>query len=84
MDVTKPYEHRGFGAMDVHKTYEFIGFGAMDVHKPLPAFFRALPGPRGRPDLKKGTPQNPARLPPATPPYRPLSSLYKGPVDALN
>ncbi len=31
MDVTKPYEFIGFGAMDVTKPYEFIGFGAMDV-----------------------------------------------------
>ncbi len=28
MDVTKPYEFIGFGAMDVTKPYEFIGFGA--------------------------------------------------------
>ncbi len=27
MDVTKPYEFKGFGAMDVTKSYEFIGFG---------------------------------------------------------
>ncbi len=27
MDVTKPYEFIGFGAMDVTKPYEFIGFG---------------------------------------------------------
>ncbi len=26
MDVTKPYEFIGFGAMDVTKPYEFIGF----------------------------------------------------------
>jgi hypothetical protein len=31
MDVTKPCEFIGFGAMDVTKPYEFIGFGAMDV-----------------------------------------------------
>ncbi len=30
MDVTKPYEFVGFGAMDVTKPYEFIGFGARD------------------------------------------------------
>ncbi len=29
MDVTKPYEFIGFGAMDVTKPYKFIGFGAM-------------------------------------------------------
>ncbi len=29
MDVTKPYEFIGFGAMDVTKPYEFIGFGAI-------------------------------------------------------
>ena len=34
MDVTKPYEFIGFGAMDVTKPYAFIGFGAMDVTKP--------------------------------------------------
>ncbi len=28
MDVTKPYEFIGFGAMGVTKPYEFIGFGA--------------------------------------------------------
>ncbi len=28
MDVTRPYEIIGFGAMDVTNTYEFIGFGA--------------------------------------------------------
>jgi hypothetical protein len=34
MDVTKPYEFIGSGAMDVTKPYEFIGSGAMDVTKP--------------------------------------------------
>ena len=34
MDVTKPYEFIGFGAMDVTTPYEFILFGAMDVTKP--------------------------------------------------
>ncbi len=29
MEVTKPYEFIGLGAMDVTKPYEFIGFGAM-------------------------------------------------------
>ncbi len=29
MEVTKPYEFIGFGAMNVTKPYEFIGFGAM-------------------------------------------------------
>ncbi len=28
MEVTKPYEFIGFGAMEVTKPYEFIGFGA--------------------------------------------------------
>ena len=28
MDVTKPYEFIGLGAMDVTKPYEFIGLGA--------------------------------------------------------
>ncbi len=31
MDVTKPYEFIGFGAMAATKPYEFMGFGAMDV-----------------------------------------------------
>ncbi len=31
MDVTKPYEFIGFGAMNVTKPYKFIGFGAMAV-----------------------------------------------------
>ncbi len=35
MDVTKPYEFIGFGAMGVTKPYEFIGFGAMDVRLSL-------------------------------------------------
>ena len=30
MDVTKPYEFIGFGAMDVTKPYELIGFAAME------------------------------------------------------
>ncbi len=34
MDVTKPYNFIGFGAVDVTKPSEFIGFGAMDVTKP--------------------------------------------------
>ena len=34
VDVTKPYESIGFGAMDATKPYESIGFGAMDVTKP--------------------------------------------------
>ncbi len=29
MDVTKPCEFIGFGAMDVTKPYVFIGFGAI-------------------------------------------------------
>ncbi len=29
MEVTKPYEFIGFGAMAVTKPYEFIGFGAL-------------------------------------------------------
>jgi hypothetical protein len=35
MDVTKPYEFIGFGAMDVTKPYEFIGFGARTGSKPI-------------------------------------------------
>ncbi len=38
MDVTKPYEFFGFGAMDVTKPYEFIRFGATDVTKPYVGF----------------------------------------------
>ncbi len=34
MDVTKPYEFIGFGAMEVTKPYKFLGFGAMEVTKP--------------------------------------------------
>ncbi len=34
MDVTKPYEFIGFGAVDVPRPYEAIGFGAMDVTRP--------------------------------------------------
>ncbi len=34
MDVTKPYELIGFGAMDVTKPYELLGFWAMDFTKP--------------------------------------------------
>ncbi len=37
MDVTKPYEFIGFGAMDVTKPYEFIGFGTTcAVLRPAP------------------------------------------------
>ncbi len=34
MDITKPYEFIGFGAMDITKPYGIIGFGAMDITKP--------------------------------------------------
>ena len=34
MEVTKPYEFIGFGAMDVTKPYKCIGFGAMEITKP--------------------------------------------------
>ncbi len=34
MDVTKPYKFTGFGAIDGPKPYTFIGFGAMDVTRP--------------------------------------------------
>jgi hypothetical protein len=34
MGVTKPYKFIGFGATEVTKPYEFIGFGAIDVTKP--------------------------------------------------
>ena len=42
MDVTKPYEFIGFGAMDVTKPYEFIGF--LDVRRS----HEGLLGPLGR------------------------------------
>ena len=32
MEVTKPYQLIGFGAMEV--PYQFVRFGAMDVTKP--------------------------------------------------
>ena len=50
MEVTKPYDFIGFGAMDVTKPYEFIGFGAMDVAAPgppQPRFPRPGPGDMG-------------------------------------
>ncbi len=34
MDVTKPYEFIGFGAMDATKPYKFIGFGPVDEQSP--------------------------------------------------
>jgi hypothetical protein len=36
MDVTKPYELIGFGAMDVTKPYEFIGFWGRGLFARLP------------------------------------------------
>ena len=35
MDVTKPDEFIGFGAIAITKPYEFIGFGAIAITKPL-------------------------------------------------
>ncbi len=35
MEVTKPYEFIGFGAMEVTKPYDFIGFGAMERRAPI-------------------------------------------------
>jgi hypothetical protein len=53
MDVTKPFEFIGSGAMDVTKPYEFIRSGAMDVTKPYEFIglgatyrFRCEPDPR--------------------------------------
>ena len=40
MEVTKPYEFIGFGAMEVTKPYEFIWFGAMDAPKGQPRLWR--------------------------------------------
>jgi hypothetical protein len=31
MEVTKPYEFMGFGAMEATKPYKFIGFGGLVV-----------------------------------------------------
>ncbi len=42
MDVTRPYEFIGFGAVDVTRPYEFIGFGAVDVTRPYEAPTSAL------------------------------------------
>jgi hypothetical protein len=46
MEVTKPYESIGFGAMDVTQPYEFIGFGAMEVTKPYEFIGFLLPWSR--------------------------------------
>ncbi len=35
MDVTKPYNFEGFGAMDVTEPYERTGFGAMGATEPF-------------------------------------------------
>ena len=77
MDVAKPYEFIGFGAMDVARPYEFIGLGAMDVAKTLNVgalrapmkiyFFVILGGPK--------SPQKP--LPGAR--NRPLWAQKRGP-----
>ncbi len=40
MDVTKPYEFIGFGAVDGTKPYKFIGIGAMEVNQ---SFIDGLP-----------------------------------------
>ena len=50
MDVAKPYEFIGFGAMDVTKPYEFIGSG------PEAAQNQSFPRGRGRPDPPPETP----------------------------
>ena len=52
MDVTKPYEFIGFGAMDVTKPCEFIGFGAMEGTKPYK--FIGFGGMEGRDGRKAG------------------------------
>ncbi len=70
MEVTKPYEFIGFGAMDVTKPYKFIGFGAMDVTAVVLLNSRANRGLLG----PKRTPQNQTNPPtinknyPKTPP----------------
>ncbi len=49
MDVTKPYEVIGFGALDVTKPYESIGFGALDVTRPYERVYQGSgrPGTTG-------------------------------------
>ncbi len=49
MDVTKPYEFIGFGAMDVTKPDEFTGFGVMDA-----AFWGLCGRLRGTPRARVG------------------------------
>ncbi len=50
MDVTKPYEFIGFGAMDVTKPCEFRGFGAPEDPGKVPVgLWLAPPGAPGPP-----------------------------------
>ncbi len=64
VEVTKPYEFIGFGAMDATKPYKFIGLGAMDATKPYEFIGKtsrlALPPAEDRPE---GPDSNLARKP---------------------
>ncbi len=66
MDVTKPYDFIGFGAMDVTKPYEFTGFGAVDVTKPYKfiGFGVALGPPTASTALPEDTPSMRRQRPP--------------------
>jgi hypothetical protein len=61
MDVTKPYEFIGFGAMDVTNSYKSIRFGAMDVTNPYEftgfgqSTLKAPAGPKPAVDPARGT-----------------------------
>ncbi len=46
MDVTKPYDFIGFGAMDVTKPYEFIGFGPAGRWQPSTRGVRGARAPQ--------------------------------------
>ncbi len=62
MDVTKPYEFIGFGAMDVPKPYEFIGFGIGMAGDLGPGPGGSIPGPgRGAPEGSGGPPKPPQK-----------------------
>ncbi len=56
MDVTKPYEFTGSGAMDVTKPYEFIGFGAVRAPEGPRSLDSQRWGTRGQSDRAGGSP----------------------------
>ncbi len=62
MDVTKPYEFIGFGAMDVTKPYEFIGFGSEAAPRDAKTDALSYGPARG-----SGSPPPPRRSPTAAP-----------------